>query len=171
MKKVLFVWSLFYCSFMLNAQSVYNEIDVNNKMQNILEFENKNATELYNLVKLWIADTYVNANEVIDADIVNKKIVVNGIAPNAIRLTKNVNTDLFYKTTFDFKDNRIRVTYSNLEYTSYHYPYTTYVFKKDGSERTNSQAKLVKESTNVYLHTEIYSLKMYIEKSVENEDW
>lgn len=170
MKNILLL-SIFLCSnYLLIAQSTYNEINQNSEMQNVLEFESKSASELYSFVNLWIADHYKNANEVIDADIKNTKIVVNGIAPGVVKMiSANAgNQDLNYRTTFDFKDNKIRITYSNLKCP---YAYSSYVYKKDGTVRTTKQATFCKESTNGYLISEIESIKESIEKSDQEEDW
>ena len=70
--------------------------------------------------------------------------------------------------SFDFKDNKIRITYSQLKCP---YPYTTYVYKKDGRERSNPQAKFVKKDVNEYLHNQLTYYKNCINNQLEGDNW
>ena len=68
-----------------------------------------NNTELYNKAKEWIALNFKSANNVIQADIPNEKIIVKGISNNTIHqeinnTTFNTPYPIDLTITFDFKN-------------------------------------------------------------------
>lgn len=106
MKKVFFLAILAVTSIPLFSQEVITT--------------NQKASEMYSNAKSWIALNFKSANDVIQADIPNQKIIAKGISKNFITAkygnqVTNVPYDMGIIVTFDIKDGKYRYTIETTE--------------------------------------------------------
>jgi hypothetical protein len=109
MKKALLSVAFFALSFSLFSQEVITT--------------NQKASEMYVRAKSWIALNFKSANDVIQADITNEKIIAKGVSKNYIT-TKygnqiiNVPYDIGIIVTFDIKEGKYRYNVQTTESTA-----------------------------------------------------
>ena len=78
-----------------------------------LNLDGINATEIYKKSLDWVQETYKNPDEVLKANIENKKIRIDGFSSDALSF-KNmvvVNWGVSYTLEISFKDNKCRYNY------------------------------------------------------------
>lgn len=81
----------------------------------IIEFENFSSNQLYNKTKLLISDIYKSGKAVIDIENPNSSIVVKGISYYPLKdWLGTVQQKMEHTLKFEFKDEKIRLTYTNL---------------------------------------------------------
>ncbi len=114
---------------------------------------------IYRGVHDWIQRMYTNPSEVITGKIENEMFKGNGLISNAIHFDYT-SSNLKYFFIFDIRDNQISITYRDFEVStgSGYYSAETYLYKKNGSLKTNSKAISVKEGIEKEIGALINSL-------------
>ncbi|TDE07733.1 DUF4468 domain-containing protein [Flavobacterium sandaracinum] len=164
--KKLFTLCLF-AVFSINTfgqNIVKDSISQKYEAHQIIELESLKADVIYTKTKEWIALNYKSAQDVIQlADKESLKIIVKG----------NFNSTLFMKQgsishtlVLDFKDGRMRYTYSDFSYYSSGSGSMAFESKNLGFKKS------IIKSTEKDLKTSIESLKKYIlQNTNNNNDW
>jgi len=107
MKKILF---LFILTMFTCARSFSQEVIVTNQK----------SSEMYSKAKSWVAVNFKSANDVIQADIPNEKIIVKGISKNTL-ISKYGDKDIPFPwelgivVTFDIKEGKYRYSVETSE--------------------------------------------------------
>jgi hypothetical protein len=106
MKKLSLSIALFALSFSLFSQEVVTT--------------NQKASEMYVKAKSWIALNFKSANDVIQADIPNEKIIAKGISKNYLTSKYgnqiiNIPYDMGIIVTFDIKEGKYRYNVQTTE--------------------------------------------------------
>lgn len=133
---------------------------------NVFEVSGKNASELYQLTKKWIASKYENPNKVIVLDNENESIGIKHFFDIDTKKTNPSRIKVKYNLQFDFKDEKVRVTFTNIGDT--HYTKYSKFFNYDGSLE---DSKYVQKSTSVL---EEYASKFvddYVSYLQKGNDW
>ena len=131
----------------------------------VVNIPNKNAQEIYDNLKIWVIQSYVNPAKVLMADIPDSQIRINGYDDNFFQgkgmTVFNMAVD--YMLTIDIQDNKYRftieigkITYDNG--TPYNMGTQWWFKKKDGSLKKG--ATMQYESINKslkQLNTSIYN--------------
>jgi hypothetical protein len=142
------------------------------QFQRVIEVEGKNASELYKIASDWVKTTYKNPDKVVTATTENELIKGSGVAP--IKLGGGlaaVYDDYRYIFQIDVKDAKVRYTLSNMVLVKGGYHIESYVYKKDGTERTSGQATSVKSETTAYANALITSLEAALKGTAKKDDW
>lgn len=167
MKKLLLFLSLMAITTVNAQQANYkaapSELIAEN---NVFEVSGKDASELYQLTKKWIASKYENPNKVIILDNENESIGIKHFFDIDTKKTNPSRIKVKYNLQFDFKDEKVRVTFTNIGDT--HYTKYSKFFNYDGSLE---DSKYVHKSTSVL---EEYASKFvddYISYLQKGNDW
>jgi len=164
--KQLFTLCLF-ALFSINTfgQNIINDsISQKYEAHQIIEFDSFKADVIFTKAKEWIALNYKSAQDVIQlADKESLKIIVKG----------NFSSTLFMKQGFishtlvlDFKDGKMRYTYSNFSY------YSSGSGNIDFESKNLGFKKSVIKSTEKDIKDSIDSLKKYIlQNDNKKSDW
>src|SRR5690554_6999682 len=104
MKKLLLLFSLMAITT-INAQKAdYKAFPTELRAENnVFEVSGKNATELYQLTKKWIASKYENPNKVIVLDNENESIGIKHFFDIDTKYTSPNIIKIKYNLQFDFK--------------------------------------------------------------------
>lgn len=156
MKKLLLLFSLMAITT-INAQKAdYKVFPTELRAENnVFEVSGKNATELYQLTKKWIASKYENPNKVIVFYNENESIGIKHFFDINTQYTNPNRIKVKYNMLFDFKDDKVRVTFTDIGDTSYT-KYTKF-FDEHGSPK---KSKYVQKSVEI--------LEDYVSKYVED---
>lgn len=164
--KQLFTLCLF-ALFSINTfgQSIIKDsISQKYEAQEIIKLDSLKADVIFTKAKEWITLNYKSANDVIQlADKETLKIIVKG----------NFSSTLFMKQGFishtlvlDFKDEKMRYTYSNFSY------YSSGSGSMDFESKNLGFKKSILKSTEKDIKTSIDSLKKYIlQNTSKKNDW
>ena len=97
------------CSF---GQEVKIISDVFPQYQGVVIINGKSSSELYNSLKLWVAENYNSANDVIQLDDKeNGILIIKGYIPVAIKIMTGMYTfDVRTNFKFETKDGKFRYT-------------------------------------------------------------
>jgi hypothetical protein len=124
-------------------------------------FEGIQKNELYSKVKTWIALNYKSADDVVQLDDPNNDLIIcKGNFPTSLFGKKGW---IGHTLTFDFKDGKIRVTYTDFDYYSY------------GSGRVRFESNSMGFKKKIFAETEanisssIQSIHKQISK--KKDDW
>ena len=164
--KQLFTLCLFaFFSINTFGQSIIKDsISQKYEAQEIKKLDSLKADVIFTKAKEWIALNYKSANDVIQlADKESLKIIVKG----------NFSSSLFMKQGFishtlilDFKDEKMRYTYSNFSY------YSSGSGSMDFESKNLGFKKSIFKATEKDIKTSIDSLKKYILQNTNNKnDW
>lgn len=138
--------------------------------QEIIESDKK-ANELYDISLRWVMSAFNNPDQVITGKMENEMIKGNGYS-DGVKIAALMIVGLKYHFTIDVKDNKVRITFTDFIVTAKPpYSYETYVFKNDGSERTNPQASNISASSNEIIRSLINSYKKSITEGIKKDDW
>lgn len=148
MKTILLSISAVLCSFLANCQVTLDYNGGNSRFQKVIEAPGKTTADLYKLAKRWVALTFTNPDKATYSELENEMVRGAGFQDNAVKLAPLVVGDMKYQWQIDVKEGKVRFTLSDMTVitTSGRFSFESYVFKKDGTERVNSQATNVKES-------------------------
>jgi hypothetical protein len=135
--------------------------------QKVIDVPGKNAAELYAKVNRWIIEAYTNPEKVITAKIENETI--KGSGATSVKIGAGVNESLTYTFTIDVKDARVRYSMNPNRVGTY--AFGTYVFKNDGTVRTNSQATNIVNSTDAHVNLLVSSLEKFLNEESKKDDW
>lgn len=139
-------------------------------IQHVINVEGS-ASDLYKAVERWVIKTYNSPDRVITGRIENEQIKGNGFSASALVLVAATNTrnDLKYSFTIEVKDGKIRYTMYSMRAEIH--PIEAYIYKKDGSEKTNGQAKSVKASAEEVANGLVQSLEAFLNNKEKGGDW
>ena len=87
----------------------------------ILNLDNLSASEIYKKSLDWVQETYKNPNEVLKANIENKKIRIDGFSPHALTFRSmgvKITWGVFYSLEISFKDGKCRYKYTIDRFTA-----------------------------------------------------
>ncbi len=152
MKKLLLLFSLMAITT-INAQKAnYRAFPTELRTENnVFDVSGKNASELYQLTKSWIAREYTNPKGVMKLDDENKSIKIN----YHFDITSPSKVKVKYNLLLDFKDDKVRVTFTDIGDT-YGTKYSKF-FDEYGSPK---KSKSVQKSIN--------TLESYVSKFVDD---
>lgn len=100
---------------------------------NVFEVSGKNASELYQLTKKWIASKYENPKKVIVLDNENESIGIKHFFDIDTGFANPWRVKVKYNLSIDFKDGKVRILISNIGDT--HYTKYSGFFDKEGNRR------------------------------------
>jgi hypothetical protein len=106
---------------------------------------------------------------VITAKIDNELVKGRGAVVKGVNISGGVRSNLQYIFTIDVKDEKIRYTMNNMQVGTY--AIETYLYKSDGSMRTNAQANAIDESVTDIARALIISLENQIKLPSKKDDW
>src|SRR5690606_4357629 len=152
MKSLILLFSLMAITTINAQEADYKAFPTELRAENnVFEVSGKNASELYQLTKSWIAREYTNPQRVIKLDDENKTIKIN----YHFDITSPSKVKVKYNLLFDFKDDKVRVTFTDIGDT-YGTKYTKF-FDEYGSPK---KSKSVQKSIN--------TLENYVSKFVDD---
>lgn len=105
----------------------------------VYEFSGLSADSLYKKSVSWVKDKYRKPSEVLVADLPGEKIRISAFMPSAYfikQLGQKLYYDMYYELEVEFKDGKIRVTYTPGQITGDGRKMlfdVYYFFKEDGS--------------------------------------
>jgi hypothetical protein len=141
----------------------------------VIRVPGKTEPELYNMIERWFLSTYKNPDKAIKAKIPNESIRAQGFESDAVKIAGLVYSSLEYSLTVEIKQGKARFTLTNMNLVNddgTNYYFENYVYKKDGSERTNSQASNIKESTDRISNNLFSSLRTaLLNPDAKKDDW
>lgn len=76
----------------------------------VIHIENASANDLYSTSKIWVAETFHDAKNVIQTDVENSLVKLKGLIP----VTDDVNLKLRVRMTIQFKEGRCKYEISNI---------------------------------------------------------
>lgn len=145
----------------------------------VVEVDSTSADIIYSRLKNWVITTYNDPRKVIVVD-TPKQIRIRPIAEcfMARKMLGVVNCyDFYYQITLDIKDNKYRFTFdlekvsaggSDLTSTTNNWIWK----KKNGSLRTNFEAKQLRSSSNISLNKYFNSIKTAaLNDNSNNDNW
>jgi uncharacterized protein involved in exopolysaccharide biosynthesis len=138
-------------------------------VQHIIDAPDKSAQVLYEAVNRWVVERYVNPENVITAKIDNELVKGRGAVVKGVNISGGVRSNLQYIFTIDVKDEKIRYTMNNMQVGTY--AIETYLYKSDGSMRTNAQANAINESVTDIARALIISLENQMKLPSKKDDW
>jgi hypothetical protein len=139
------------------------------EFQEIIKVDSISQKELFQRAYLWVANTYKNPDKVITSKVEPKMITGNGLNQGAFKHAL-VRHDVSYLFKIEVKANRVRLTVNNFK--SDNYAAESYLYKNNGKERTNGQAKAYKQGFRKTALELKSSLKSALQKSDESDsDW
>lgn len=167
MKKLLLLFSLMAITT-INAQkadykAVPNELVAEN---NVFEVKGKSASELYNLTKSWISTNYQNPEKVMLFDDENRTIKIkyffeidtNSINPKKVKVK--------YNLLFDFKDEKVRIMFTDIGNTTYT-NYSSFFDKKGNRSKFKYAVKSI-DILEDYASKFVDDYVSYLQKGI---DW
>ncbi len=80
-------------------------------------YKNKSKKELYNEVLKWISNDTNTSENIIQYQVMNKKISVRSISKNPIKGIKKTHESFSYYVDINIKDEKIRFKLSNIRFT------------------------------------------------------
>lgn len=165
MKKLLLLFSLMAITT-INAQKAdYRAFPTELRTENnVFEVSGKNASELYQLTKKWIASKYENPNKVIVLDNENKSIGINHFFDIDTGSANPSRLKIKYTLNIDFKDDKVRVLINNIGDTRYT-KYSAFFDKKGNRRKYNDKTISILEN---YVSKFVDEYISYLQK--EN-DW
>lgn len=154
----------------------YNLETGGGEFQKVIEVPGKSANELYNLALRWVTKTFKNPESVLQAKLENEMLRGEGQQKDAVTISKtpSVLAILKYEFKIEVKDSKVRILIYNMKSisSSGSYNVETYIYKKDCSERTNSQATNIKESITLFITGLISSFEdSILEKEKATDKW
>lgn len=168
MKKTLFLlgFSFLAMTGFAQAKFVAHKTELQTD-QDVFEVSNTPASELYQLSKVWISETYKNPDRVIVGDVENKLLKVNGYSQIPTKgVLGNTSLNMKYSLQIDFKDDKIKVNISSLEGvqpTNY-----SMFFKKDGNRRDTKEVQRYLTDLESYFNNLVDNL---LAKLKNDNDW
>lgn len=113
--------------------------------QKVFEFPDKSASEIYKQSKLWVADYYRSAKDVIGGDIEDQFIKGSGFVESGAKMEGLIPVfwDIDYRFSIEIKDGKSRMTIYGFV-TSNEYgrrDAEVYCVKNKGGFRTNAQSE------------------------------
>ena len=139
----------------------------------VVNIDSSNAAAIYKKTLNWVQETYKNPKEVLKTDIENETIRIDGLKNNACyykSLGIKMVYDMEYSFQIDFKDNKVRLTFTPGQFWTDHkkvlYDYTSF-FKNDGELR--GMYKDAKTSLEQSMNDLVSSLYNYIKG--KKSDW
>jgi len=140
MKKLLLFLSLMAITT-VNAQQANYKVAPSELVaeNNVFEVSGKNSSELYQLTKKWIASKYENPNKIIVFDNENTSIGIKHFFDIDTEYTSPRKVKVKYNLSLDFKDEKVRVTFTNIGDTSYT-KYSAFFDKKGNRRKYNDKA-------------------------------
>lgn len=164
--KTILVALLFLVTYATNAQV---QIDYNGgspQFQKIIELDSsKKATSIYKSALKWVTLYYKNPASVIQGQLENELIKGQGSSAASMGGMIPTYQPYTYNFAIEIKDSRVRVTVDNM---SLGY---IYIYKSDGTLRTNSQARAVLESLTTDANAFINSLTKHLTSPSPKSDW
>lgn len=168
--KQLFTSVLLTLIVMPSFAQIQMEYDNGAKFQQVIDVDSASASDLYKAVERWITKTYRNPEKVVKARLENEEIRGEGFSEKAIILSvfPSAKSNLTYAFKIEVKNNRIRYTMYDMRGEMY--AADTYIYKKDGTEKSNVQATHVKNSITEVAAFLIASLESSL-KNKQGGDW
>lgn len=84
----------------------------------VIQFEGKNAHELYNDFLIHISKTFKSPESVTEKVVEDRSIIINGIANELVEVNRSLSDrrwyDFFYRLEFEFKDGKVKVNAPNI---------------------------------------------------------
>lgn len=134
MKKLLLLFSLMAITTVNAQKADYKAFPKELRAENnVFQVSEKNATELYQLTKKWIASKYENPNKVIVLDNENESIGIKHFFDLDTGFANPWRVKVKYNLSIDFKDEKVRILINNIGDT--HYTKYSSFFDKEGNRR------------------------------------
>lgn len=133
---------------------------------NVFEVSGKNASELYQLTKNWMSVNYNNPQKVIIFDDENKTIKIKNFFDINTQYTSPSRIKVKYNLQFDFKDEKVRVTFTEIGDT-YYTKYSDF-FNNDGSLK---EFEYVEKSTSILEEHVSKFVSDYVSYLQKGNDW
>ncbi|WP_131535552.1 DUF4468 domain-containing protein [Pedobacter nototheniae] len=167
MKKILLLILIF--PFILKGQELqklqlnydgFSSVLDSTKKYVIIDIPNKSKADLYKKSQVYFSKLYVNPKEVMTL-IDGESITLNGIDKKAVKmkvLYLNPSWDVNYTSTYEFKDNKVRISFSVNRLSTY----TGDIFRekmigdffnKKGIVRDEKSVKTLNEYVNSVIET------------------
>src|SRR5690606_38884945 len=141
MKQLLILFSLMAITTVTAHNADYKAFPGELRAENnVFEVPGKNASELYQLTKKWMANTYENHQRVLKMDDENQLIKINHYFD--IKSPKKVKFK--YNILIDFKDEKVQITFTDIRDT-----YSTKYSKFFNDYGTPKKLKSVQKSIEV----------------------
>lgn len=179
MKKLTLLFYLITInSIVLGQESIITGLDENNNLvgEKITDLENKSEVEIYKKTKEWIAFTFTNTESVMQSDIENKMLRLNGISKSVIGPYYGFYFDLSYQIQVEIKNEKIRFRIYNLKQVSQSSPYTSsnleLIYKK-GELRKGKRYGKLKNQVDEKISSIYENLIDFIKKNktTSKDDW
>jgi hypothetical protein len=164
---------LFMLAINASAQVEMTYADGGAQFQQVIEAEGKAAADLYKSVIRWVNVAYKNPESVISAQLENELVKGNGAGDVIMPGIMPVNYTYRYHFTIDIKDGKVRITVNDMKIltNSGTFAVESYIFKSDGSKRTNNQAKGIESDITSDMTVLFASLKQGIMNPDKKDDW
>lgn len=161
MKKTILILFAITPILVLSQEIKVNEESEKYEYQQIIELEGKSKNELFDKTKEWIALNYKSAHDVVQYESKeNGKIIAKG---NFVSSMFGKKGWVRHTVIFDFKDNKMRVTYTDFSY------YSSGSGDMPFEQKMFSKKKLIKNTKKNILKS-IGFLKNHISANTDN-DW
>jgi hypothetical protein len=145
----------------------------------VLNFENKNAQELYNKTIRYINETYKNPEEVIVGNIENEFVKFKTYQSNFARFKNGfvkIPWSINYTTTISFKDNKVKyeinsIDITNKENNNLYFSgggISFYIFKSRNGKLKMEDAKIGIEN---YFNENLNTFEVYVKDDTASDDW
>ncbi|WLD25127.1 DUF4468 domain-containing protein [Flavobacterium dauae] len=167
MKKLLLLFSLMAITT-VNAQKSYYKAVPKQLIaeNNIFEVSGRNASELYKLTRSWMTVQYTNPQKVIMFDDENRSIIVKHFFDIDTKVSNPNKVKVNYNLQFDFKDEKVRITFTNIEDTR-NTKYSDF-FNDDGTPKESKYVKKSLEFLESYVSKFVDEYVTYLQKGA---DW
>lgn len=180
-KGLLLTMLLLICAGMLKAQTIELQKDEQTakyKYEEVIQMDSLTSTDIYKKFLDWVSKSAIpNQNKgILKADEKNNEItiLISGANAPVYPLRPLMHTEMWYKISGYFKDNRFKIVVSDFQY---HYMGGASIVVKIKNEpfetfSEDRQATLVKKA-NENITISIKNLKdfMFTEVTAKNEDW
>lgn len=159
------------------AQDVKIVLDNNLKYnaEAIYEIEGKTQSEIYQAIIEWISYSFQNTEAVIQSQIENEMVRMNGASPGVIDGAMNFRYGLAYTIQFDIKEGRIRLQAYSLQTTAADEFATRNDLEesmiKKGQRRTGQLYDNIENGTNEELNRIFKSAVLYIKNGGSDDNW
>ncbi len=137
MKKLLLLLSFILAFTTVQAQKAVYKAAPEKLVaqQDVFEVSGRSAAELYQLTKKWMANVYTNPQKVTKLDEENQTLKIN----YHFDITSPKKVKVKYNLQFEFKDNKVRVTFIHIGDT-YYTKYTKF-FDENGTPKKSKSVQ------------------------------
>lgn len=143
----------------------------------VTEFPNKSSEIIYGKIEEWVAYNFKNTESVIQSQIENKMIRINGISSSVIRGPMGVRYGLYYEIQIDIKKERTRFRVYNIQLIGESNSGTKSnvelsIYKNNGEPRKGKTYKNIKIDTDNEIDKLYNNFILFLEnENAKNDDW